>query len=934
MKMLKKIVLTFISIMVVTLASAHTAADAKGFYPEASKEAQVVCGKARFTVLTPRLIRMEWSENSVFEDRATLGIVNRNLDVPQFDVKRSKSKVTITTSEMTLVYTGQNKFDSENLSVTFKMADSKARKGIRTVTWHPGMDDSGNLLSTARTLDLCKGDHPIDPYDKGVLSRDGWAVIDESERHVFVPVESDWKYWVECRPEGERQDLYFFGYGHDYIAALGDFTKVSGKIPLPPKYTFGYWWCRYWEYSDFELIDLADHFKAYNIPMDCMIIDMDWHETWNKIAAATPARVEGGKTGRDEFGGRIGWTGFTWKKVLFPDPENFLAELHRRGIKNSLNLHFDSGVQPYEESYERFLKDYLSRTSDYDGPKDFVYDAPYQFAGNDYTVGKAGQKAPVPFRMCQKEWADAFFAQVIRPLDNQGVDFWWLDWQQWLDSKYTKGLSNTFWLNYTFFNDKVRQTESLGQDAPRPMIYHRWGGIGSHRYQVGFSGDVYATWKALGYLPYFTMTASNAGYGYWGHDIGGHLQPKGVKKTDPELYTRWIQSGVFTPIFKTHSTKNMTMEKRFWVFPDHFDAMRDAVRLRYDLSPYIYTAARQAYDTGVSMTRPLYYYWPEDDRAYEWKQEFMFGDDILATVICNPADSLTGLAERSMWFPEGSDWYDVSTGSMYKGGSEHTLLYTIDENPYYVRAGSVIPMAGPEIMTLQKQSPELKLFVVPGLGESRTSVYEDDGDSQAYDSEYCTTEIVKSTVENQIVVKVLPRQGSFKGMLEGRRVSVVLDGFFAPSKVTVNGVEVSYSRFASYDQNPQSQMWGYNGNQLQTTIWLAMAPADQELEIVCSFDGAAYAELLNGKKGLINRVMTMTPEAKLKFAALKIKDFQLPSEFMTIAQCGSYITERPHEAARHLETMDVKAMIDNINSWEKLSPEFKAKVAAQTAFAK
>lgn len=93
--------------MIVTLASAHTAADAKGFYPEASKEATAVCGKARFTVLTPRLIRMEWSADSVFEDRATLGVVNRNLDVPHFDVKRSKSKVTITTSDMTLVYTGQ-----------------------------------------------------------------------------------------------------------------------------------------------------------------------------------------------------------------------------------------------------------------------------------------------------------------------------------------------------------------------------------------------------------------------------------------------------------------------------------------------------------------------------------------------------------------------------------------------------------------------------------------------------------------------------------------------------------------------------------------------------------------------------------------------------------------------------------------------------------
>ena len=98
------------------------------------------------------------------------------------------------------------------------------------------------------------------------------------------------------------------------------------------------------------------------------------------------------------------------------------------------------------------------------------------------------------------------------------------------------------------------------------------------------------------------------------------------------MYLRWLQYGVFTPIFKTHSTKDMTMEKRFWVFPDHFDAMREAIRLRYDLTPYIYTAARQAYDTGVSITRPLYYYWPEEDKAYQWKEEFMFGDDILATV--------------------------------------------------------------------------------------------------------------------------------------------------------------------------------------------------------------------------------------------------------------------------------------------------------------
>ena len=909
------------------------------FHPEASPEAQVVFGKARFTVLTPRLVRMEWAADSKFEDRATLGIVNRELPVPQFSVKQSKSKVVIKTSDMTLTYSGQEKFSAANLSIVFRMADPKAKKGVKTVTWTPGMDESGNLLSTARTLDGCDGTKTREPYDKGVLSRDGWAVIDESERHVFVPVESDWKYWVECRPEGERQDLYFFGYGHDYTDALADFTKVSGKIPLPPKYTFGYWWCRYWQYSDFEFIDLADHFYSYNIPMDVMIIDMDWHNTWSEISAASSAGPHSDHAGRDEFGQRIGWTGFTWQKDLFPNPDNFMEELRNRGIRSSLNLHFNNGIQPYEEPYERFVKDYTSRTSDYDGPKDYIYDAPYQFVGNnyhgkDYKVGKAGDKAPVPFRICQREWADAFFNSVIRPFDKQGVDFWWLDWQQWLDSKYTKGLSNTFWLNYTFFNDKVRQTESLGMQAPRPMIYHRWGGIGSHRYQVGFSGDTYATWKVLSYLPYFTATASNAGYGYWGHDIGGHMQPKGVKETDPELYTRWIQSGVFTPIFKTHSTKDMTMEKRFWVFPDHFDAMRKAIRLRYDLAPYIYTAARQAYDTGVSMTRPLYYYWPEDDKAYEWKEEFMFGDDILATTVCKPVDKVTGLAERTMWFPEGNDWYDMSTGNMYKGGSEHTLLYTIDENPYFVRSGAVIPMAGPKIMTLQQQSPELRLVVVPGLGESRTSVYEDDGKSQAYDTEYATTEITKITSENQVVVKVAPRKGSFKDMLEVRRISVVLDGFFAPSGVTVNGVEVPYSRFASYRESKGEQVWGYDGSYLQAKVMLTETPADKPLEIVLTFDGLATSDILRGKKGLICRYTAMTPEAKLSFFALKIRDFQLPTEFMNFAQCGSKITEDPQNAAKHIEAMDIKAMTDKVNSFEALPSEFKTKVAAQTSLAR
>ena len=932
-----RLLTTLLLSLLAVCAVAQNIPEPLNYHPEASSDAIVLAGKARFTVLTPRLVRMEWVEDASFEDRATLGVVNRNLDVPEFSVKKSKSKVVIKTSGLTLSYTGQEKFSSENLSVSFTMADPSAKKGIRTVTWTPGMDDYANLLGTVRTLDKFDGTQTREPYDKGVLSRDGWAILDESDRHVFTSVDSDWQYWPECRDKKERQDIYFFGYGHDYTQALGDYVKIAGRIPLPPKYALGYWWSRYWEYSDTELVGLADDFRSYGVPIDVMIIDMDWHETWNEKSRNSTRRHSSNRYGLDEFGERIGWTGYTWKKELFPNPANLMEALHRRDVKTSLNLHFMNGIQPFEEPYDRFVKDYLSRTDNYDGPKDYVYtDKPYVFQSYKESFAVEGQQAPVPFRICQMEWADAYFNSLIRKFDDLGVDFWWLDWQQWRNSKYIPGLNNTFWLNHTFFNDKVRQTASQGIRAPRPLIYHRWGGIGSHRYQVGFSGDTYASWQVLGYLPYFTATASNVGYGYWGHDIGGHMQPKGVNKTDPELYTRWIQSGVFNPIFKTHSSKNMTMEKRFWVFPDHFKAMKDAIRLRYDLSPYIYNAARQAYDTGVSICRPLYYYWPEDDKAYQWKEEFMFGDDILATVVCNPVDKITALAERTMWFPTGTDWYDVSTGVTYKGGTEHTLLYTVEENPYYVKAGAVIPMASPEIMHLQEQYEDIRLFVAPGEGESRAVVYEDDGNSQAYESEYALTEVVKKTENNIVTISVAPRKGTFEGMKDNRRVSVVLECVLPPTSVKVNGKLVPYSRFASFDQKNGEPVWGYDGSKLQTQIWLASTDASQALEIACTFDRpmSEQTAMLSGKKGLFTRMTLITPEAKLRFSQMRIADIQLPAELMAVAQGGSFITEDPENAVKYINALDIDAMNQNLASWEKLSLDFKTRVAAQTKFEK
>ena len=897
--------------------------------PVAAPEAVVVSGNARFTVLTPRLLRLEWSEDGRFEDNATLGVVNRRLDVPKFKVRKSRNKTVIETDSLRLVYSGKGKFDSSNLSVTFNMPE--AGGGSHRATWHPGMDEGGNLLGTCRTLDSCDGEKTIDQFDKGVVSRDGWAVIDESERHLLKPVDEDWKSWVENRGDGERIDWYLFAYGHDYKAAVSDFTKISGKVPLPPKWAFGYWWSRYWQYSDYELVDLCREIRSYGIPIDVMIIDMDWHEVFSlKIGGPT-----------DDFGESIGWTGYTWQKQLFPSPENCLAELHGLGVKTALNLHFNEGIQPFEEPYGRFVKDYLSRTSDYDGPKDYVYGTePYHYAGVKKPAGegKAGQPAPVPHRMSQMEWADAYFNSVIHPLEGKGVDFWWQDWQQWKYSRYVPGLSNTFWINYCFFNDKVRRTAHLGAQAPRPMIYHRWGGIGSHRYPVGFSGDTYATWKVLGYLPNFTATASNVAYGYWGHDIGGFKKYEGMKATNPELFTRWFQYGVFTPIFKTHSTKDPVIEKHFWKFPDYFPAMRDAIRLRYSLSPYIYTAAREAFDTGISICRPLYYDSPEDPRAYSFKQEYMFGDNILATVVCEPVDSVTGLAARTMWFPEGSDWFDVASGKTLKGGVTDTLHYTINENPWFVRAGAVIPMASEKITSLQSADNTLRLFVAPGHGSSTATVYEDDGGTQAYVSEYATTAISKHSDIHGTHIEVSPRTGQFPSAATSRRVIIELANSYAPSEVLFNGVPVRYSRFAeresSGNEASAEALWTYDGATLSVKIYLPETDVNERLTVDCSFPEFSPEQLalLDGAKGCINRMRKFAPEAKMAFGTYVDRICKMPDSFLAILQCGSFITEDPNNAPAFLSEFDPQAALADLEGLGKLPPEFLARLRAQLDF--
>lgn len=861
--------------LVLLTALACTLSPAIADNPKADAKAVVTSGNARFTVLTPQLIRMEWSADGQFEDRATLTFVNRETPVPEFKVRESKSKLTITTPALTLTYLKNGKFSDKNLKAVFTLNGKE-------VVWTPGMENPQNLLGTTRTLDGADGSKLKEPMEQGILSRAGWSLIDDSQRHVLTPDGSEWEEWVEARPEGDRQDLYLFAYGHDYKQALADYALVAGRAPMPPKYTLGYWWSRYWQYSDNEFVDLVNKLKSMDVPIDVLIVDMDWHETWGLRKSNSP---------KDEYGQRIGWTGYTWQKELFPSPANFLKWTENEELKVALNLHPASGIQPYEAVYDDFTKEY----------------------------GWSEKGKSVPFKIDERKWAEAYFKTVLEPMERDGVDFWWLDWQQWKESKYTPGLSNTFWLNHTFFNHAERQNPGL-----RPFIYHRWGGLGSHRYPLAFSGDTYATWPMLAYLPYFTATASNVNYGWWGHDIGGHMFHKTQKATDPELYTRWLQYGVFTPIFKTHSTKDPRIERCIWCFPDHMFLMRDAIRLRYTLAPYIYNAARENYDTGVGMCRPMYYDYPESDKAYETSEQFMFGNDILATTITQPVDSITGLAPRTIWFPEGA-WFDCATGSMYEGGRTEELHYTLAENPHYAKAGSIIPMNPATVKNLQQPCDTLVLTFIPG-GDGQLRHYEDDGMSQQYKTNYAVTTVTKKQEGNTVRVRISPREGSFAGASDSRSYELRFPALFPPKCVKVNGKELAYSRF------PKAGEWTYDGYTLAPVIYTGTTACDASVEIELAFDDYATAHQadLYGMSGVFKRCLDLTVEFKTEQGAHSEPYLMLPEEYLRVSQCPNFILEEPFRIAEFIGAYakNKAALFEKTDSMTIIGDNFKQRLKA------
>ena len=654
------------------------------FKPVANPNAMVSAQHVRFTVLTDRIIRIEYAKDNVFEDRPSQVFWYRHQPVPRFKKTVNKKFVEIETKHLHLIYKiGRSGFTSHNLSI-------KLKNGKTTWRYGDSAAKAGNLKGTARTLDGVAGRTKL---ENGLVSRAGWSVVDDSKTLVFD--ESGWlvprldrKSLRVSKTLRDYQDLYFFGYGDDIPALLRDYTRIAGEIPMIPRYILGNWWSRYWAYTQDELQSLMQEFRARHIPLSVCIVDMDWHIT---------------NTGNDS----PGWTGYTWNRELFPDPQGFIAWLHSQGLRTALNLHPADGVYPHEEGYEEMAK----------------------WMGMD-----PDSKAPIAFDITDARFMQGYFEILHHPYetpsshraersasgDEAGVDFWWMDWQQGKESR-VRGLDPLWGLNHLHFQDHGRDGKN------RPFVFSRWGGLGNHRYPIGFSGDTVIEWSSLAFQPYFTSTAANVAYGWWSHDIGGHFYEDGT----PELYLRWVQFGVFSPIFRLHSTNRPALERRPWEKPERiYHAARNAMQLRHALIPYIYSMAWRAHQTGLSLVTPMYYGDMDSAEAFKAKDQYYFGSELLAAPVIKPVNEKTGLASQKIWFPTGS-WFNFFNGEQVSGGKWHTVKAALEDIPVYAKAGAIVSLA-PRVGWGGIQNPaELDLYIFPGA-DNRFELYEDDGETIDY----------------------------------------------------------------------------------------------------------------------------------------------------------------------------------------------------------
>ncbi len=717
------------------------------------------------------------------------------------DVKLTKKGNSTTSSELTV------RLDEKTGCLTFATAKGKVLLREKSHNFDPiakGNDAGKWKVRQTFTLDKDEPVYGLGTIQNGKMNRRGeHKRMEQSNLEDFQNVLQSIKgwgiYWDNYAPTQFDDDAngmsfesevgqavdYYFMYGGTADGVIAQMRYLSGDVPMFPLWTYGFWQSKERYKSARETESVVDQYRALQVPLDGIIQDWQYwgsNYLWNAMDFLSEDFSNGKQMIKNVHQKHAHFMISIWAS-FGPMTQQF-RELDAKGLLMPFETWPQSGIShvwPPIMKYPSGVK---------------VYDAFHPEAR-------------------------AIYWKYLKTLYDYGTDAWWMDstdpdFFNPKDSDYDHKVYGGTWRSQrnAFPLETVRgiyKAQRKESGSKRVFIMTRSSYAGQQHYGSNmWSGDVASSWDMLRKQIPAGLSFSLTGNPNFNTDIGGffcgsyNTKGSGSAPKNPqfqELYVRWLQYGLFCPVFRSHGAD---APREIWQFGKKgepvYDAIEKMIRLRYRLLPYIYSTAWQVTSNNDSYMRPLFSDFAADKRVWNMTDEFLFGRSVLAAPIVNPQytqekivreDAMTGwdrknisdsnpvgsvdwtaLKTATKYLPKGAEWYDFWTGQRYRGGQEVTLTTTLDRVPMFVRSGSILPL-GPEMQYVgEKAWDSMELRVYPGANGSFT-LYEDEGDGYNYEKGVYST-VTFEWNDRSKTLDIGERKGEYPGMLKSRQFTVVL----------------------------------------------------------------------------------------------------------------------------------------------------------------
>ena len=529
-----------------------------------------------------------------------------------------------------------------------------------------------------------------------------------------------WKPHSRYRTDGGDIDLFLIA-GPSVRQVVERYTDLTGKSAMLPRYALGYlgssmYYPELDNDCDDAILDFIDTTREEKIPVDGFQLSSGY------------CTVETDKG--------IKRCVFTWNKKRFKDPREFFAQMEKRGVTVSPNV--KPGILLIHPKLDEMkAKGMFIKASGSDEP------------GIGTWWGGKGVFADFTNPCTRTYWKEMLKENVLE----YGTSSVWNDNCEY-DSLVDKDCRCDFegkggtigQLKSVMSNIMCHITDEAIHETftnTRPYIVCRSGHCGIQRYAQTWAGDNLTCWDSLKYNIATILGMSLSGVANQGCDIGGFYGPS----PEAELMVRWIQNGIFQPRFSIHSTNTDNTVTEPWMYGDCTDYIREAIGLRYQLSPYLYSLMERAHETGLPIMEPMCSAFQEDVKCYEEGVDFMLGDSLL---VANVVEK--GAVSRKVYLPEGETFYDFYTRAAYEGGRTVELPVDLGSIPLFVRSGAIIPMAEDRLDNLKTQQAEHIRILCAADRDGRFELYEDDGISMDYEKGGCLKTSITMTAGERTVL--------------------------------------------------------------------------------------------------------------------------------------------------------------------------------------